>query len=110
MVFGFARQRRQMLEAELLRIAGEIPSLGGRGTILLSDPRDAGPESGLELLVILERDEPYHRRPDFLVSHLRPRVATSFAVFTPEEFETLGERDPVIRRALRGGTIIDEPG
>jgi hypothetical protein len=112
MMFGFGDHRRRLLQAELLRMAGELPALGGRGTLLVQNISSSAtvlPETGLQLVVILDSDEPFHRRPDFLVSHLRPRVGTQFFVYTPAEFETLRDSDPVIRFAQRHGQVIDEP-
>ena len=56
--------------------------------------------SALELVLVRGTAEPFQRRADFFVSHLQPRMATHFWVYTPEEFDELGERDPVLRRAL----------
>ena len=112
MMFGFSGQRRRLLEAELMRMAGEIPALGGRGTLLVHDVLGAepvDPGTGLHLVVIHETDQPFHRRADFFTSHLRPQVGTQFYVYTPEEYETLGESDPLLRQALHHGHVIDEP-
>jgi hypothetical protein len=111
MMLGFGAHRAQMLEAELLRMAGELPSLGARGCWLVRDLQagQVGPETGLELLVLHETEEPWQRRPDFFVTHLRPRVATRFFVYTPEEFEALESEDTLIQRAIREGALIDGP-
>ena len=111
MMFGFGQQRRSLLMAELERIADELPSLGSRGTILLTDLAAAAiaPAAELDLLLIQETDEPFHRRADFWVTHLRPRVGTHFFVYTPTEYEELGDDDPIIREAKHHGTVIDAP-
>ncbi|MCY3557381.1 MAG: hypothetical protein OXH13_01885 [Chloroflexi bacterium] len=98
MVFGFATHRRQQLEAEFLRIAGAMRQLGAERFWLAGDlARDnVGPESELELLVVHETEQPFHRRSDFFQTHLRPQVGTSFIVYTPDEFLELRERDPLI--------------
>ncbi len=99
---GFAERRRELLEAELQRMAGEMPMLGVERSYLTGDLARGEVEVGsaLELVLVRETDEPFRRRADFFVSHLQPRVATHFWVYTPEEFDELGERDPVLRRAL----------
>lgn len=99
---GFAERRRELLEAELQRMAAELPLLGVERSYLTGDLARGEVELGsaLELVLVRETDEPFRRRADFFVSHLQPRVATRFWVYTPEEFEELGARDPVIRRAL----------
>ena len=101
-MIGFAERRRELLEAELQRMAGELPTLGVERSYLTGDVARGEVEVGsaLELVLVRETDEPFRRRADFFVSHLQPRVATHFWVYTPEEFEELGERDPVLRRAL----------
>ena len=101
-MIGFAARRRELLEAELQRMAAELPMLGVERSYLLGDLATGEVEVGsaLELVLVRETAEPFHRRADFFVSHLQPRVGTHFWVYTPEEFEELGERDPVLRRAL----------
>ena len=101
-MIGFAERRRELLEAELQRMAAELPMLGVERSWLTGDLArgevDVG--SALELALVRETDEPFRRRADFFVSHLQPRVATRFWVYTPAEFAELGERDPILRQAL----------
>ncbi|MYA01233.1 MAG: hypothetical protein F4188_01810 [Chloroflexi bacterium] len=101
MVFGFATHRRQQLEAEFLRIAGSMRQLGAQRFWLTGDlaRNEIGPDSELELLVVHETEQPFHRRSDFFQTHLRPQVGTTFIVYTPEEFARLCERDRVIIEA-----------
>ena len=98
MVFGFATHRRQQLEAEFLRIAGEMRQLGAERFWLAGDlARNAvHPESELELLIVHETEQPFRRRSDFFQTHLRPQVGTQFVVYTPPEFAELHEDDPYI--------------
>ena len=98
MVFGFATHRRQQLEAEFLRIAGSMRQLGAERFWLAGDLAwdRVRPDSELELLVVHETEQPFHRRSDFFQTHLRPQVGTKFIVYTPDEFQELGERDPLI--------------
>ena len=108
MMFGFSQQRRRLLEAELERIAAELPRLGALraylvGTFALGG---AGPETELELVVVQSTDEPFHRRPDFWVGHLRPRVGTRFLVYTPGELEALEEVDPTLQEARCIGQVV----
>ena len=112
MMFGFGRERRQQLELEFARMAGELPALGALRILSLEDflaREQVLPSDGLDLVVVLQTGEPYHRRADFLTSHLRPRVGTRFLVYTPDEYEELRDSDPVIRRALAAGRVVDEP-
>ncbi len=106
MMFGFGRQRRQMLESELRRFVDEMPQLGMTRLILIGDlvsGKPTKPDTTLELVVVQETDEPYHRRPDFWVSHLRPAVGATFHVYTESEFFEFAETDPVLIRAQQYG-------
>jgi len=100
-VFGFATHRRQQLEAEFLRIAGSMRQLGAERFWLTGDlARDEiGPESELELLIVHQTEQPFHRRSDFFQTHLRPQVGTTFIVYTPAEFDDLCESDRMIVEA-----------
>lgn len=108
MMYGFAQQRKQLLEAELERLRGEMPQLGAMRVALTGDMAvgRVTPESSLELVVVQQTDEPFHRRSDFWVTHLRPRLDTSFFVYTPEEYEELAESDPVLIAVERDGEVI----
>ena len=107
-MIGFARQRQQLIEAEIARMAEELPKLGvlrawvsgefARGRI--------APDTPLDLVVVHETAERAHRRSDFFIDHLRPRLDTRFAVYTPEEAETLEETDRVLLDAARLGEPI----
>jgi len=105
MVFGFARQRKQLLEAEFLRMAGDMRQLGVERFWLTGDLPDdkVGPDSELVLLIVRDMDQPFHRRSDFFQTHLRPRVGTRFLVYTPAEFSACETNDPLIREALALG-------
>ncbi len=102
MMFGFAAHRRQLLDGELRRMAAELPALGVLRAYLAGDlaAGTVTPESGLELVLVQDTDEPFHRRADFFMSHLRPRAATEFVVYTPVEFERCAETDPYLIAVL----------
>ena len=105
-MFGFARQRRQMLDAELMRLIDEMPPLGMTRLILigkLARGSDVTPDTGLQLIVVQETAEPPHRRADFWVTHLRPAVATHFHIYTEREFDSLTSQDPLLIEATQYG-------
>ena len=105
-MFGFARQRRQMLEAELNRFVDEMPQLGMTRLFLVGDlarGTDIAPDTALHLIVVQETDEAFHRRSDFWTTHLRPAVATNFDVYTEQEFGDLQDCDPLLAEANQYG-------
>ena len=84
MMFGFARQRRQLLEAELERFTSEMPPFGAYRAYLIGDVAKGNiqPDTELDLVLVQDTNEPFHRRADFWVTHLRPSVGTRFLVYT----------------------------
>jgi hypothetical protein len=107
-VFGFATHRRGMLEAELARLVEQLPALGALRAVLVGDLASGRcrPDSELELVLVQETAEPFQRRAEFWVNHLRPRVGTRFLVYTPDEVEALGELDPLLREAEARGKLL----
>ena len=108
MMFGFARRRQELLEAELQRILGEVLPFGALRMYVIGDLArgQTKPDTELELVVVQVTDEPYQRRADFWVTHLRPRVGTRFLVYTPEEFDDLAGTDPILQEAQRIGMAV----
>ncbi len=108
MMFGFSKQRREMLAAEAKRIAAVAPQLGALRLYAVGDLPSGrvGPASELELVIVQDTDEPFHRRADFWVGHVRPRVGTRFLVYTPEEFEALEQVDSLLVRAQATGEVL----
>jgi hypothetical protein len=108
MMFGFARRRQELLEAELQRFLGEVLPFGALRMYVIGDLArgQMKPDTELELVVVQVTDEPYQRRADFWVTHLRPRVGTRFLVYTPEEFDDLADTDPILQEARRIGMAV----
>lgn len=102
MMIGFAEQRRAMLEAELARFVQELPSLGVERLYVggAFGRHEVRSDTPLEVVVVHPTDEPAHRRADFFVDHLRPRVQTHFTIYTPAEFQELANLDPVLTRTI----------
>ena len=107
-MIGFARQRQQLIEAEIARLAEELPNLGVLRAWVTGDFARGriGPATSLDLVLVHDTPQPAHRRSDFFVDHLRPHLDTRFAVYTPEEAETLEETDRVLLEAARLGEPI----
>ena len=64
------------------------------------------PESRIELIVVHDTDRPFGRRSDFFSYHLGSSVEIDTQVYTPQEFETLKETLPALRRACAEGKEI----
>ena len=108
MMFGFSGQRRQLLEAEARRFAAEAYGYGALRAFLVGDfaAGRVGTETELELVVVQETDEPFHRRADFWVAHIRPRVGTRFLVYTPQEVDAVEEDDALLLEAFGSGEAL----
>ncbi len=102
MMIGFAEQRRALLEAELVRFVEELPPFGVQRLYVTGafGRHEVRSDTPLEVVIVHPTAEPFHRRADFFVDHLRPRLQTQFLVYTPEEFEELADEDPVLIRAI----------
>ena len=107
---GFTRFRQQALQAELDRISPQFPQLGVQQAILIGDMAtgEVGPESTMDLVMVMEIPGNFTRRMDFFISHLHPEIGSNFLVYTPEEFHTLRETSPFLANALKKGKIIHE--
>ncbi|MFN8526693.1 MAG: hypothetical protein U0821_26615 [Chloroflexota bacterium] len=107
-MIGFAEHRRRLLAAEAERYTAEAAPYGAlriwavgafaRGSV--------GVETELELVMIQDTDDPFQRRPDFWVSHMRPRVGTRFYVYTPDEAEEFEDACPVLIEAMTTGVQL----
>ncbi len=107
---GFSRYREKTLEQELERITGIMPQLGVQQAILIGDlaSGQVGPESSLDLVMVIDIEGKFTRRMDFFISHLGPMLATNFLVYTPDEFQTLKETNIFLRNSLQTGRTVYE--
>ena len=107
---GFSRFRKEMLERELETIQELLPQLGVEKVILTGAmaSEDYQPDSQIELIVIHKTDMTFGRRADFFSYHLNTGVAVDFQVYTPEEFDDLVEKLPVLNQACNAGRVIFE--
>lgn len=108
MMYGFGSQRRQMLDVELKRLIDEMPQLGMTAMFILGSfvRGEVGPGTALDLVVLQETDEPVHRRTDFWITHLRPRIGINFYVYTSDEFENSIGDDPILCDAANNGERV----
>ena len=107
---GFSTYRRQALEKELERVSQMLPQLGVKQAYLTGDLATGrvGPESSLDLLLVIDLPGKFTRRMDFFISHLGPMLGTNFLVYSPEEFQELKETSPFLRSALEKGRVVYE--
>ena len=105
---GFALFRKQMLERELESIQEVLPMLGVEKVILTGDMAagDYSPDTRIELVVVHQTEHTFGRRADFFSYHLGSSVEIDTLVYTPEEFETLKDSLPALRRACKEGREI----
>ena len=107
---GFSRFRKEMLERELETIRETLPLLGVEKVILTGDmvSEDYQPDSTIELIVVHKTDMTFGRRADFFSYHLNTGVAVDFQVYTPDEFDELREKLPVLNQVCKLGRVIFE--
>ena len=105
---GFVQHRMRLLQEELEKIIGMLPQLGVKKAILLNPlyPGAIEPDTSLKLVMIMDDDRPFVRRPDFFYSHLSPAVAVDFFPCTPEEMDAIGEGDSYLSRAIQQGEVV----
>ena len=68
---------------------------------------EIGEWSDLDLIVVLNSDQPFIKRLGLLYERIQPRVGLDLMAYTPQEFEAIRER-PFIRQALREGKVLYE--
>jgi len=102
-------ERQALLECELERIVTVLRQMGARRVILFGSVArdDIGAWSDLDLIVVLNSDQPFIKRLGLLYERIQPRVGLDLLAYTPQEFEALRERS-FIRQALREGKVLYE--
>jgi len=102
-------ERQVLLEHELERIVMVLRQMGARRVILFGSVArdDIGAWSDLDLIVVLNSDQPFIKRLGLLYERIQPRVGLDLLAYTPQEFEALRER-PFIRQALQEGKVLYE--
>jgi len=108
LMIGFSEQRLRILQTELDSIVERLPGLGVIKAILLNSlyPGVVERDTSLKLVMIMNDDRPFVRRPDFFYSHLSPSVAVEFLVLTPAELEFEYKENSCLALAIRKGEII----
>lgn len=103
-------EREDALRAELQRIVSVLRDLGALKVILFgSAARDEiRASSDLDLIVVIETDEPFLDRFLSLRQAIKPQVTCDILVYTPEEFQQMPSQSLVVRQALREGKVLYE--
>jgi predicted nucleotidyltransferase len=96
-----------LLEKELARITAELERLDARLVVLFGSYAHGRRDlfTDLDLLVVMESDEPFVGRIASLYARLHPKVAADILVYTPEEFEEMKLRR-FVRHALKTGRVL----
>ena len=84
--------------------------MGVRKVLLTGDmvSEDYQPDSRIELIVGHKTDMTFGRRADFFSYHWNTGVEVDTQVYTPEEFDELVEKLPVLNQACKAGRVIFE--
>jgi predicted nucleotidyltransferase len=101
------RSLRAALDEALPRITRALADRGARLVVLFgSEARgERHPLADLDLLVVMESDEPFVERTARLYADLQPGVPADILVYTPEEFERMRDT-PFLRHVLAEGRIL----
>jgi predicted nucleotidyltransferase len=102
------RKYQEHRRTELERLCGVLREIGARQVILFGSAArgEAGLDSDLDLLVVLETDLNFVERLAFLYRMLLPQVDVDILAYTPEEMADLRESNPLVRRALAEGEVL----
>ena len=96
-----------LLESELPRIVKQLKALGAQLIVLFGSYAQGRRDlfTDLDLLVVMESDEPFVERLGRMYVTLSPKVAADILVYTPQEFEQMKQRR-FVRHALATGTVV----
>lgn len=101
-------KRRRKLHSELGRAVQELKEMQAERIILvgsLAEGRD-GPCSDIDLVVVMNTQEPFLDRLRAAYQRIRPRVAMDVLIYTPEEMEEMLLISPFLRHALKKGKVL----
>ena len=100
--------RREQLEGELDRIISILKDMGALRIILFGSLADGsvGSFSDIDLIVVMDTDEPFVKRLDKVYKAVCPRVACDILLNNPGEFERMKKESSFVRRAISTGRVI----
>ncbi len=100
-------ERAALLESELQRMLAELREQGAKLVVLFGSYAAGRRDlfTDLDLMVVMESEEPFVQRLRRVYAALQPAVAADILVYTPEEFEDMKEQ-PFVRHALATGKVL----
>jgi predicted nucleotidyltransferase len=107
---GLKEKRKRILEAELERIISQISGLDVQKVILFGSlaTGKVGKSSDIDLIIVKRSDKKFLDRMDEFYEKLDPKVSLDIMVYTPKEFEKMGQTNTFIKRAIQEGKILYE--
>lgn len=95
-----------LLKEEVDRLVQGLIALGAKEVYQFGSLTRRPPDlfTDVDLLAILETDEPFVERLARIYMQLRPRVDADILVYTPREFEEMRER-PFLRHVLKTAVL-----
>ena len=99
-------ERAALLLEEAERLVQGLIALGARRVYQFGSLTRRPPDlfTDVDVLAVMESDEPFVQRLPRIYMVLRPKVAADILVYTPREFEEMRER-PFLRHALKTAVL-----
>ncbi len=103
-----SNERKAQLEAELGRIVDVLIEQGASKIVLFGSLARGNVRSysDIDLIVVKETNKRFLDRLDDAYRAIAPGVGLDLLIYTPEEFETLKEKNPFVRNALAEGKML----
>ncbi|MBI4413163.1 MAG: nucleotidyltransferase domain-containing protein [candidate division NC10 bacterium] len=95
-----------LLQEEVERLVQGLVALGAKKVYQFGSLTRRPPDllTDVDLLAIMESDEPFVERLARIYQELGPRVAADILVYTPQEFEEMRDR-PFLRHVLKTAVL-----
>lgn len=101
-------ERRQQLLDELERIMDTLRTMNVEKVILFGSLArgDVTSTSDIDLIVVMDTDSPFLQRLHEVYSAVLPQRSVDILVYTPQEFQSMREENPFVRKALDEGSVL----
>lgn len=109
-IAGTISERKRLLADELERILSILSSMGVSKVLAFGSfvTGKTAMESDLDLIVVMKTEDRFIDRLERVYNAINPRIAVDILVYTPEEFEEMSSKNPLIRTAIKEGKIVYE--